>query len=681
MDLSVRSYLNAGIAFTAASTIALTPLITPPGAHQQLALPHVSASQIELAAAINPADIAALVANLNAAMSSVTSTVTSVVDASGNTLAGALNTAARLNSSLWDGLISAARGNPTLASVLIALKAASAGGLSELAQSVDAAGGTITLTTGQVAALLTSTVTGSLGTAAQAVASVVNDPLSAASYLGLLTTPIGIVGLAINGGINVGATVATNGVQLASTLVHGVSDQIGNALSLVNGLLDAGKTLTDVALIDGTLTAVQGIVSAPVTAALAAVTGLTTAAANAATFTLGRVAGGATSITATWLGNGSTPGALQNAIATIGAAPLSPASYTNAISILVGAGSTTIRTIVGTANSFASLPFRVAADLTGTAADVFNSFTGGLATVASGLLQAAGLPPFISALPHVMATAVTTAVNIAAFTTKATLNTIATAIDFGQAIGGIFNSANAAPQALTAFAADPAALPNAERHTTLVNLATNESELEGEAEVKEAHDPAAPEASATEPTDPPAEPEKVTTPTQSGTDPTNTLEPTASEPTSDTTPGTSSATEASEPTAHVPAVKTPTEKDDSDATSTPITRTSGDEAADADSTASSDTKAAHAGGLPRTNPSGGTERPATRKHADDATNTDQPKTDTYGKHVSGTTASESSTAAAGRHRKDSTPSTHTSATSGESNGTTSASPSSDRSAA
>ncbi|QEN17593.1 hypothetical protein ACRDU6_00235 (plasmid) [Mycolicibacterium sp. ELW1] len=671
MELSVRSYLNAGIAVTAASTIALTPVVVAPGAHQQISFPHVSASQVHLAATINPADVAALVANLNAAMGSVTSTVTSVVDVSGHTLTDALNSAAGLNNSLWDGLIAAAGANPTLGSVLIALKAASAGGLSELARSVGTAGDTITLTTGQVAGLLTSTVTGSLGTATQAVANVLNDPLSAASYLGLLTTPIGIVGLALGGGINVAASLTTNGVGLASTLVHGVSAQIGHALSLVNGLLGAGKTLTDVALIDGALTAVQGIVSAPVSAALAAVTGLTSAAADAATFTLGRVAGGAASVATTWLGNGSVPGALQNAIIAIGAAPLSPASYTNAISILVGAGAATVQSVIGTVSSFASLPFRVAADLTGTAADVINSFTGGLATAASGLLQAAGLPPFVSGLPYAVATAVSGAVNIAAFTTSAALDTIATAIDFGQAIGGILNSATAAPHAVTASAQDPAALPDAERHTTLVTLATAE-------DVTETPAPASSTASTAEPADSAAAADVVTSAAESATGATTNLdEPAPAEPTTDTAPRSPTATtNDSEASAAAPSAETSTDKRDPDSPSTASTGgAAGAAATAAESTATPTKKDAAPVGSPRAKSS--TEaagQAAAKTHARAVTDASQ--SDSYGRHASGTTASESSPSSVGRHRSDSPPSADSSATSGESSGATSGSPSS-----
>lgn len=458
VELSARPYLKLGIAATMAGAIALSPIVI--AEQHQLAspaIPHVTVSQMHLAAAITPADIAALVANLNDAMAAAGSTVTSVIDSAGHTLTGALTTAAGLNETVWDGLIGAAGTNPTLVSVLVALKAASSGGLTELSGSVGAVGEGISLTTGQISEILTSAVTGTLGTALQAVANIVNDPLAVSSYINLLGSPFSIAGLAIQSGITAVETLGSNGLRLGGTLVHGVTAQISNALAAVNDLLGAGKTLTDIALVDGALTAIQGIVSAPVTAVLAGVNGITDAVTTAGVGTLSRVAGGANAIVGTWLGSGSAPGAVQAALARIGSAPLSPASYTHAVSILVSAAASTVGSVVGTASSFASLPFRVGADLAGTGAEVVNAFVTGLATAASGILQAAGLSPIIAGLPHNLATAVTAAVNVAALAARTTLNTIAGAIDLGQAIGGIVTSlaAPAASAATDALGAAP----------------------------------------------------------------------------------------------------------------------------------------------------------------------------------------------------------------------------------
>ncbi len=681
MELSARSYLTAGIALTAASAIALTPVVVSPNSAFQLPVPHIAASQVQLAAAINPADVAALVSNLNAAMGSVTSTVSSLVDSSGQTLAGALNSAAGLNNTLWDGLIRAAGANPTLASVMIALKAASAGGLSQLAASVDAAGGTIALSSGQVAGLLTSTVTGSLGSALQAVTSIVNDPLSAASYLGLLTTPFGIAGMALQGGINAVASLATGGVELASTLVTGVTAQIGNALALVNGVLDAGKSLTDIALIDGALTAVQGIVSAPISAALAGVNGITGAVADVATFTLGAVAGGANAVVSTWLGDASSAGALQRAIVAIGSAPLSPASYTDAIGVLIGAGFSTVKTVAGTVSSFASLPFRVGADLTNTGAAVITAFTNGLADAASGLLHAAGLSPLISGLPRVLATAFSGAVNLAAFTTSAALNTIAAAIDFGQAIGGIFDARTS-----VLSAAGPAALPASGLRTALVSTS---SELDAAETTTEAASPGAVTDAGTTEVD-----DATKAATTAGDEPIATVvEPATEEALPEQAPSNPEATETGEELPAAAAEDSATVNDAEESTPAPAASTA-DKPTAADKPATSE----EAGG--DTVSDTATDAPArkaatprsdraetstgTGRHAASTTragtSTDSSGAESYGRHASGAIASESSPTG-GRHRSGSTASSGENTSAGSTSGSASQSTSGERAAA
>ncbi|WP_157681601.1 hypothetical protein [Mycobacterium sp. JS623] len=438
-----------------ASAIALSPVIAtnqhPLGL--PVHLPQVSISEVQLAAAISPRDVAALTANLNVALESASSTVTALVDNASHSLTSALNTASGLNTSLWDQLIAAAAGSPTLKAVLVALKASSGGALLQLNNTVGAAGDGITLTTGQIAELLTSTVTGTVGTVAQAVASVVNNPLAASSYIGLLNTPFGVAGLALQDGITGVSQLGATGLHLVNDLVHGVTAQVTNALDAVDRLLDAGKTVTDIALINGALTAVQGIVSAPVSAIVAGVNGIASAVTNAGVSALGLVAGGANTIVGTWLGSGSTPGAVIGAVSAVGQEPLSLGSYTRAVSILVGAAGSTVGTVANTVTAFASMPFRFAADLTGPGAQVVNSLVSGVATAASGLLLAAGLSPLVAGLPNNLATVVTGAINVAALATTATLNAIATTIDVGHAIGGWVTSLKSAatPVALSAL--------------------------------------------------------------------------------------------------------------------------------------------------------------------------------------------------------------------------------------
>lgn len=555
---SRRSPLPA-LALTTAAALTLTPLVLPP---PTTPLPQVSAPRLELTAAINPADVTALINNLNAALQSASTTVTGLVGTPGQTLATALGSAATLNDSLWDGLIDATD-NRTLAAILTTLKDTAGNGLSRLSNSVDAANGTIVLTTGQLANLLTSTLTGSLGTALHAVATVINNPLALPSYTGLINTPLDIAGLLVTQGIGAVNNLGANVLTVTNTVVTGVTAQVDNALDTFNGLLGAGKTLTGIDLINGLLTAVQGIVSAPVTAAVAGVNGASTTITNAAATTLDKIADGASDAIATWIGDGTRSGAIQEVINTIGSAPLSPASYTHAVSVLVGAGITTVTKVAHTAGSLASVPFTAAADITTAAADVITALTSGLATAASGIMQAAGLPSLVYGLPHAMAATVNGLVNAAAFTTATGLRTIAAALDFGSAITGTLTSA-AAPTSravtLTLAAdttiatddADPAPGDSATAEPASHNTDTGTASTEPVAEPA-AETPAAAEPDATTDADastPVAEAEDATTAPATDTD---TTTPAGASETAETDP-------AAETTSH--AAKDDAAKDD-----------------------------------------------------------------------------------------------------------------------
>lgn len=107
----------------------------------------------------------------------------------------------------------------------------------------------------------------------------------------------------MNNGLSLVDSVGSGALSVTSTLVTGVTSQIDNILRGVNGLIDATKgAVPGVALLDGVLTAVQGIVSAPVTAALAGVDGVAGTLTSAASRVVSKLAGGASEIGATWLG-------------------------------------------------------------------------------------------------------------------------------------------------------------------------------------------------------------------------------------------------------------------------------------------------------------------------------------------------------------------------------------------
>lgn len=467
--LAAASPLKSAVVLTAASVIALTPLQASHALPHHLSLPTLSIPTVQLTSVVSQRDIDALVSNLKTSLDGASATVTALAGVPGQTLQSALATAVSLNDSLWQGLTTATA-NPVLDDVLNALHTVSGGGLTRLAAAIKDADGTIVLTSEQLSDLLTSTLTGSLSTALTAVAGVVNDPLNAAKYIALLNSPLSVAGRVLNQSITAAADLATNGIALGGTFVTAVTAQITNALNGVNNLIDAAKDVfPGNALIGGVLTAVQGIVSAPINVAVAGVNGLTTTVTDAADVVVSRLTNGASSVVSTWLGNGTTDGAVQDAISTIGAAPLSPSSYTAALTTLVGAGITTVATVAHTAGSFASLPFTVGANLTGTGAAMITTFISDAATATSGILRAVGMPALVYSMPKVLAAGVNAAINVAATAVKIGLRTVAGALDLGSTLTGELTPHAAAAAATSTPAVTPkrnsVTLAGAERAT------------------------------------------------------------------------------------------------------------------------------------------------------------------------------------------------------------------------
>lgn len=445
-----RHPLTAALAITAASSMALAPLHPLTGIHGASSSVVAAAPmpRVQLAAVISQRDIDALIANLEASLSHVTATVATVTGTPGRTLRDALTTAAALSDSFWEGLDT---DNRLLNDVVKGLRTMSTGGLTRLAESIDEASSTVVVTVEQLGDLLASVLTGSLSTALSAVTGIVNDPLNAAKYVALINAPISIAGGIVDDAIGAVASVATNGVSLGVTFVTAATSQISNALAGVNSLIGAGKNLVPGNdLIAGVLTAVQGIVAAPINAAVAGVDGVAGAVRHVVTATVDSLSHGAATIVESWIGDGSTNGAIQQAIGAIGTAPLSPASYTEALGALFNAGIATGGAILHTAGSFASLPFSTAAHLTGTAASMLTSLVDGAATAVGGVLRAAGLPGILHGLPNVLALGVNAAINTTAAAIKAGLNAVAATLDLGSALSGHFlpSAASVAPMSL-----------------------------------------------------------------------------------------------------------------------------------------------------------------------------------------------------------------------------------------
>jgi len=678
MEISVRSYLTAGTAFTAAA-ITMAPLIAGPAVLHSPpaplpALPSVSLPNVQLAALVSPEDIDALVDRLNSALASVSSTVTSVVALPGNSLTAALDSAVSVNNSLWGGLIDATD-NRALSDLLKALLATSSGGLSRLAHTVGSSGDALVLTTGEVTELLASALTGSLSSALHAVAAIVNNPLALSSYTGLLTVPLDVVGGVLHNGLAIVDSVGKGALSVTSSLVTGVTAQIDNILNGVNGVIHSAKgAIPGVALSDGVLTAVQGIVSAPVTAALAGVDGLTGTLSDAAARALGNLTHGAGQLVDTWLGDGVGAGALQHAINAIGSAPLSVASYTRALGVVVSAGINTGRAVVSTATGLLSVPFTAGADLTSTATAMITRFTDGVATAASGILRAAGLPSFVSALPRALAETVKLTVRAVGFAVSAGFNSVAALLDVGSVMSASVTSvpreASSRLLVATSSAADELAVTTAQsaaRPTTDGDGADQAQHAAGGPET--GGEPAAAETAAEE-----AATGDQTTGDLTDPDPEQ--------------PADAAQTEAvsTQPAEADDAESTPNTDDSQDAdTPEAISDAPTDKPGDQDSSATSqsDTDTA-AVGEPRTRTApaaGSPRRGLSSESTEPGSDTEQRGAKPYGRHASGQTTAPSSSDSVGRHRSDSADSGTTKAPSSQRGGTSAGSEGSERSAA
>ena len=648
MELSSRPRLTAGIALTAAA-LSVSPLLASPAALHAPALPDlasVSVPQVRLAAVVNPQDIDDLVDRLNSALASVSSTVTSAVAFPGNSLTAALESAVSVNNSLWDGLIDATD-NRALRDLLNALRATSSGGLDRLSTTIGDTGDALVLTTGEVTNLLASTVTGSLSTALHAVAAVVNNPLALSSYTGLLNVPLNIAGQVLTDGLSLVNSVGGGALSVTSNLVTGVTAQLDNILRGVNGILGAAKDMVPgVALIDGVLTAIQGIVSAPVTAALAGVTGLTSTLSDAAGRVLGNLTHGGAELVSAWLGNGATGGALQHAINAIGSAPLSVASYTRALGVVVGAGLSTVNAIAGTASGLLSVPFTAGADLTSTASAMITKFNDGVATAASGILRAAGLPSFIAGLPHAVAATVNIAVRAVAATVSAGLNTVAAVLDIGSVTGTSISTVPRQPFSTalvdTSAVTNSSSTPSAREGTRVDATDDQKSESPGLN--------VAPVVSE----DPSAEPISDTAESAETGQAATQITDTPTEITTTEVPATDEAGIENVENAAEIAVSDEVDGDDRDAD---------DNENAADSAVTSE-------------PEGEEEpAPASRERAalgtQDSESGDEegnPESSSYGRHASGKAAEESSSTSRGRHRSDSAAVSDSSSSSGADTG-------------
>ncbi|UNB51901.1 hypothetical protein [Mycolicibacterium sp. YH-1] len=403
MEISARSWFAAGMALTTASTLAFAPLVLPGG---ERALPIVSSPNVRLTAAIDPADVQALIANLQATLNDVTRTVEAVSLAPGNSLVDVLTRANAVNAELWNGLINATD-SVQLRGLLSALSANSVGNFNELITTVGALNSDIAMLPAQIAETIGYAITGSLTAALGAITNLINQPLAASSYTGLASSALQQV---IVVGQGVLQTVDWTGqavLNTANAVVDGLWEQIPGALYGLNDVLYRAAEESDSAVVDAVIAAVQGLVVAPAAAVSNAALGLASSVVNVGVDGFETVMkSGAWVLAYPFY-------ATQDALKTIGAKPLDPASYTTALAQLIGGGFNIGNELVTAGADLLTLPVRFASDLNTNIADTIVSLSNAVGEMASAVLHAAGLPADVAALPTTLSTEVTAAVRAA----------------------------------------------------------------------------------------------------------------------------------------------------------------------------------------------------------------------------------------------------------------------------
>ncbi len=403
MEISARSYLTAGVAFTAASAIALTPLAIPTEG-RTIALPNVSTADVELSAIINPAHVDALITALRNGLAEVTVGIDNITTQTAIGLNNVLTRTQALNTGLWNRLIEAA-GPGALGALVTALGAYSEASLAMTANSIEGAAGSVLVLPGDVTDIIGSTLIGSLNTALYAITDVINNPLRLASYTGLLAGVVNIVGdilVAQDPNYSTGLLPGPSGhlglvgTALNSTLgavinvvglgSDGLTGQINLAVDSLSSALDNLAQQSGSGLVTGLVGLIQGLALNPIqiinnTAVVgglvniglpvfAALNPLLTSAADA-------VVGVQTG--------------LNIALNAIGNDPLDLASYTTALGGLFNGGFDVTSAAIMAGTSLAAAPVNVLAGITNTAAALVTQLTTNLTQVVAGLLTQVGL--------------------------------------------------------------------------------------------------------------------------------------------------------------------------------------------------------------------------------------------------------------------------------------------------
>src|SRR5688572_21853400 len=186
MELSARSFVTAGVALTAASAVAFTPVAIPGRAVSipSVAAPIVSMPDVRLA--VSAADLEAFFAGVQAVLARSTAGAADLAGVPGQNLIGVVDNIVTLIDTVFTGLIDSTN-NQTLVASLTILKTLSVDAFAMLSENLGRINPVITTTTAQVGDLLTTALTAALRNVSVALLNLATDPFSPASSVGLIT--------------------------------------------------------------------------------------------------------------------------------------------------------------------------------------------------------------------------------------------------------------------------------------------------------------------------------------------------------------------------------------------------------------------------------------------------------------------------------------------------------------
>ncbi|MBJ7383525.1 MAG: hypothetical protein JHC55_03415 [Mycolicibacterium sp.] len=262
MELSARSFVTAGVALTAASAVAFTPVAIPgravsiPG----VAAPIVSMPDVRLA--VSAADLETFFAGMQAVLARSTAEAAELAGVPGQNLIGVVDNVVTLIDTAFSRLIDSTS-NQTIVASLTILKTLSVDAFAMLSENLGRINPVITTTTAQVGELLTTALTASLRNVSVALLNLANEPLSLASSIGLITAGVTSGRLLAANGLTAVRTIGDAGFAIAGIALHEVTFQFNNAVTGLGALLTQLGTASGNAVVEALIGAVRALAISP----------------------------------------------------------------------------------------------------------------------------------------------------------------------------------------------------------------------------------------------------------------------------------------------------------------------------------------------------------------------------------------------------------------------------------